>query len=183
MAPASVGYLWPSRADSSSFLLDYSGQGLYNASEVEPHIGIHVVCRNISSYRDCVYMCETEEKMFYSRINSLLVRCLSRNILIFIGNCNATTGTERAGYKLWHQKNQLLFFWTLQNSNGWKLQVLGISSQSCTTEHVVSAAKEIGRILVSARWSLLQNFSVFRSAEIFATDHRTVAAMIFSYQD
>ena len=46
-------------------------------------------------------VCETEEKeMFYTRLNSVLEQCLRRDALIVLGDFNAVTGTERAGYEI-----------------------------------------------------------------------------------
>ncbi|XP_076038784.1 uncharacterized protein LOC143023986 [Oratosquilla oratoria] len=39
-------------------------------------------------------------------------------------------------------------------------------------------AKEIDHTLVSAYWKIIQNFSVYRSAESFGTDHRVVVATL-----
>ena len=46
-------------------------------------------------------MCEMEEKeMFYAKLDSVLDQCPSRDTLIVLGDFNAVTGTERAGYEL-----------------------------------------------------------------------------------
>ena len=45
--------------------------------------------------------CETEEKeMFYAKFDSVLDQCLRRDALIVLGNFNAVTGVERAGYEI-----------------------------------------------------------------------------------
>ena len=44
-------------------------------------------------------VCETEEKeMFYAKLDSVLDQCPRRDALIVLGDFNAVTGTERAGY-------------------------------------------------------------------------------------
>ena len=46
-------------------------------------------------------VCETEEKeMFYAKLDSVLDQCPRRDALIVLGDFNAVTGTERAGYKI-----------------------------------------------------------------------------------
>ena len=46
-------------------------------------------------------MCETEEKgMFYAKLDSVLDQCPRRDALIVLGDFNAVTGTERAGYEI-----------------------------------------------------------------------------------
>ena len=46
-------------------------------------------------------VCETKEKeMFYAKLDSLLEQCPHRDALIVLGDFNAVTGTERAGYEI-----------------------------------------------------------------------------------
>ena len=46
-------------------------------------------------------MCEAVEKeKFYVKLDSVLDQCPRRDTLIALGNLNAATGTERAGYEL-----------------------------------------------------------------------------------
>ena len=46
-------------------------------------------------------VCETEEKeMFNAKLNSVLDQCPRRDALIILGDLNAVTGTERAGYEI-----------------------------------------------------------------------------------
>ena len=40
-------------------------------------------------------MCETEQEMFYAKLDSALGQCLRRDALIVLGDINAVTGTER----------------------------------------------------------------------------------------
>ena len=44
-------------------------------------------------------VCETEE-MFYIKFDSVLEQCPRRGALIFPGDFNAVTGTERGGYEI-----------------------------------------------------------------------------------
>ena len=45
-------------------------------------------------------MCETEEKMFFAKLDSVLDQCPRLDALIVLGNFNAVTATERAGYEI-----------------------------------------------------------------------------------
>ena len=46
-------------------------------------------------------VCGTEEKeMFYVKLDSVLNQCPCRDALIVLGDFNAVTGTERAGYEI-----------------------------------------------------------------------------------
>ena len=45
-------------------------------------------------------VCETDEKMFYPKLDSVLDQCPRRDALIVLGDFNAVTGTERAGCKM-----------------------------------------------------------------------------------
>ena len=45
-------------------------------------------------------VCETEEKMFYAKLDSVLNQCPRRDAFIVLGDFNAVTGTERAGYEI-----------------------------------------------------------------------------------
>lgn len=59
-------------------------------------------------------MCETEENMFYTKLNSLLDQCPSWGTLTVLDDFSAMTGPERAGFELfedphdWHQEHQML---------------------------------------------------------------------------
>ena len=44
---------------------------------------------------------ETDEKMFYPKLDSVLDQCPRRDALIVPGVFNAVTGTERAYYGIW----------------------------------------------------------------------------------
>ena len=45
-------------------------------------------------------VCETEEKMFYAKLDFVLDQCPRCDALIVLGDINAVTGTERAGYEI-----------------------------------------------------------------------------------
>ena len=45
-------------------------------------------------------VCETEEELSYGKLDSVLDRCPFRDELIVLGDFNAFTGTERAGYEI-----------------------------------------------------------------------------------
>ena len=45
-------------------------------------------------------LCKTEEEMFCAKLDSVLDECPCRDALIVMGDFNAVTGTERAGYEI-----------------------------------------------------------------------------------
>ena len=45
-------------------------------------------------------MCETEEKMFHAKLDTVLDQCPCHDALTVLGDFNAVTGTERAGYEI-----------------------------------------------------------------------------------
>ena len=45
-------------------------------------------------------VCETEKKMLYAKLDSVLDQCPRRDALIVLGDFNAVIGTERAGYEI-----------------------------------------------------------------------------------
>ena len=45
-------------------------------------------------------VCETEEEMFYAKLDSVVDQCSCREALIVLGDFNAVAGTERAGYEI-----------------------------------------------------------------------------------
>ena len=135
-------------------------------------------------------MCETEEKeMFYAKLDSILDQCPPRDTLIVLGDFNAATGTERAGYELCvgphgsgtRNTNSSLL---LNFARSRRLRIAGSWYQRPELHrwtwysNAGGVAKEIDHILVSTRWRILQNCRVFRSAEFFATDHRLVVATL-----
>ena len=135
-------------------------------------------------------MCETDEKeMFYAKLNSVLDQCPRRDVLIVLGDFNATTGTERAGYELCvgphgsgtRNTNSSLL---LNFARSRRLRIAGSWYQRPELHrwtwysNAGGVAKEIDHILVGTRWRILQNCRVFRSAEFFATDHRLVVATL-----
>ncbi len=76
---------------------------------------------------------ELEEKeMFYAKIDSVVEQCPSRDTLIVLGDFNAVTGTERAGYEFcvapqdWRQECQQLIpseLCKVQKTENWRLLV------------------------------------------------------------
>ena len=44
------------------------------------------------------YLSPEEKEMFYAKLDSVLDQCPRRDALIVLGDFNAVTGTERAGY-------------------------------------------------------------------------------------
>ena len=45
-------------------------------------------------------VCGTKEEMFYAKLDSVLDQCPLRDALIVLGDFNAVTGSERAGYEI-----------------------------------------------------------------------------------
>lgn len=130
-----------------------------------------------------------EKEMFYAKLDSVVEQCPSRDTLLVLGDFNAVTGTERAGYELCvgphgsgtRNVNSSLF---LNFAKSRRLRIGGSWFQRRDPRrwtwysNAGGVAKEIDHILVSTRWRILQNCRVFRSAEFFATDHRLVVATL-----
>ncbi|MEL6802745.1 MAG: reverse transcriptase domain-containing protein, partial [Bacteroidota bacterium] len=135
-------------------------------------------------------VCKAEEKeMFYAKLNSILDQCPPRDTLVVLGDFNATTGADRAGYELCvgphgsgTRNNNSSRLLDLARSR--RLRIAGSWYQRPELHrwtwysNAGGVAKEIDHILVSTRWRILQNCRVFRSAEFFATDHRLVVATL-----
>ena len=130
-----------------------------------------------------------EKEMFYAKLDSIVDQCPSRDTLLVLGDFNAVTGTERAGYELCvgphgsgtRNVNSSLL---LNFAKSRRLRIGGSWFQRRDPRrwtwysNAGGVAKEIDHILVSTRWRILQNCRVFRSAEFFATDHRLVVATL-----
>ena len=116
-----------------------------------------------------------EKDLFYAKLDSVVEQCPSRDSLIVLGDFNAVTGTERAGYELCvgpHGSGD-------RNVNGSllldfakfrRLRIGGSWFQRREPRrwtwysNAGGVAKEIDHILVSTRWRILQNCRVYRSA-------------------
>ena len=133
---------------------------------------------------------ELEEKeMFYAKLDSMVDQCPSRDTLIVLGDFNAVTGTERAGYELCvgphgSGTRNVNSSFLLNFAKSRRLRVGGSWFQRSEPHrwtwysNAGGVAKEIDHILVSTRWRILKNCRVYRSAEFFATDHRLVIATL-----
>ena len=132
-------------------------------------------------------VCKTEEKeMFYAKLDSVLDQCPRSDALIVVGDFNAVTGTERAGYEIcvgFGTRNDNSSF-LLNFARSRRLRVAGSWYQRPALHrwtwysNAGGVAKEIDHILVSTRWRIPQNCRVFRSAELFATDQRLAVASL-----
>ncbi|KAG0725368.1 Craniofacial development protein 2 [Chionoecetes opilio] len=135
-------------------------------------------------------MRKTEEKeMFYAKLDSVLDQCPPRDTLIVLGDFNATTGTVRDGYELCvgphgsgtRNTNSSLL---LNFARSRRLRIAGSWYQRPELHrwtwysNAGGVAKEIDHVLVSTRSRILQNCRVYRSAEVFGTDHRLVVATL-----
>ena len=128
-----------------------------------------------------------EKEIFYTKLDSVLDQCPRRDTLIVLGDFNAVTGTERAGYELCvgshgsgtRNTNSSLF---LNFAKSRRLRIICSCYQRPELHHWTWysnagwVAKEIDHILISTHWRIIQYCRVYRSAEFFATDHRLVVA-------
>ena len=130
-----------------------------------------------------------EKEMFYAKLDSVVEQCPSRDTLIVLGDFNAVTGTERAGYELCvgphgSGNRNVNSSFLLNFAKSRRLRIGGSWFQRRELRrwtwysNAGGVAKEIDHILVSTRWRILQNCRVYRSAEFFATDHRLVVATL-----
>ena len=137
-------------------------------------------------------VCKLDVKeMFYAKLTSVADRCPRRDIRIVLGDFNAVSGCDRAGYEMSvgphgsgadaGSENSLLF---RDFARSQKLRISGSWYQRPDPHRWTwysdagNAAKEIDHILVSTRWRILQNCRVYRSAEFCGTDHRLVVATL-----
>ena len=114
-------------------------------------------------------VCESDEKeMFYAKLDSVLDQCPRRDALIVLGDFNAVTGTERAGYEICvgphgsGTRNDNSSF-LLNFARSRRLRIAGSWYQRPALHrwtwysNAGGVAKEIDHILVSTRWRILQN--------------------------
>ncbi|XP_069987690.1 uncharacterized protein [Penaeus vannamei] len=94
-------------------------------------------------------------EIFYAKLISVSDRCPRRDVRIVLGNFNALSGCDRAGYEM---SRSHLHRWYSDAGN---------------------AAKEIDYIFISTRWKILQNCRVYRSPEFCSTDRRLVVATLW----
>ena len=130
-----------------------------------------------------------EKEMFYAKLDSVVSQCPRRDTVLVMGDFNAVTGTERAGYELCvgphgsgtRNVNSSLL---LDFARSRRLRIAGSWFQRPELRrwswysNTGGVAKEIDHILVSTRWRILRNCRVYRSAEFFGTDHRLVVATL-----
>ena len=130
-------------------------------------------------------VCDQEEKeVFYAKLESLLDRCPRRDVLVVLGDFNAVTGTDRAGYEVCvgpHgsgvRNSNSSFFLNLARSR--RLRVAGSWYQRSEHHRLTwnsnagrGVAKKIDPILVRTRWRILQNYMVYWSSSFFAAERR-----------
>ena len=109
-------------------------------------------------------VCEIEEKeMFYSKLDFLLDQCPHHNALIVLGDFNAVTGTERAGYEICvgphgsGTRNDNSSSFLLNSERSRRLRIAGSWYQSPVLHrwtwysNAGGVAKEMDPILVSTR--------------------------------
>lgn len=118
-------------------------------------------------------------------------RCPPRDICIVLGDFNAVSGCDRAGYEMSLGPHGLRVDASNENSlllrdfaKSEMLRIAGSWHQRRDLHRWTwysdagNTAKEIDYILVGTRWRILQNCRVFRSAEFCGTDHRLVVATL-----
>ena len=121
-----------------------------------------------------IEVCETEEKeMFYAKLDSVLDQCPCRDALIVLGDCNAVTGTERAGYEICvgpHGSGTRInssFLLNLGRSR--KLRIADSWCQRAVLHHWnwfsnAGRVVEVNHILVNTHWRILENCRIFWNA-------------------
>ena len=130
-----------------------------------------------------------EKEAFYAELDSVVNAVPKGDTLIVLGDFNATTGTSRADYEACvgphgsgARDESSLFMLDFAKSRG--LRIAGSWFQRSDPRRYTwyqrgtSLRKEIDHVLVDGRWSLLQNCRVFRSANLFSTDHRLLVATL-----
>ena len=131
----------------------------------------------------------TTKEAFYAKLHAVVDAIPKVETLIVLGDFNATTGTSRDGYESCvgpygsgrrdESSSMLVDF---ARSHG--LKIAGSWFQRADPRRWTwysndgVTRKEIDHILVSGRWSLVQNCRVFRSAEFFGGDHRLLVATL-----
>ena len=131
------------------------------------------------------------KEMFYAKLASVTDSCPRRDIRVVLGDFNAVSGCDRAGYEMsvgphgsgadTSSENSLLL---RDFARSQRLRIAGSWYQRPDLHRWTwysdagNATKEIDHILVSTRWRILQNCRVFRSAEFCGTDHRLVVATL-----
>ena len=131
------------------------------------------------------------KEMFYAKLTSVADGCPKRDIRLVLGDFNAVSGCDRAGYEMsvgphgsgtdTGSGNSLLL---RDFARSQRMRIAGSWYQRPDLHRFTwysdagNAIKEIDHILVSTRWRILQNCRVFRSAEFCRTDHRLVVATL-----
>ena len=133
---------------------------------------------------------KTEVKeMFYAKLASVADGCPRRDIRLVLGDFNAVSGCDRAGFEMSvgphgsgaENENSYLL---RDFARSQRLRIAGSWYQRPDLHRWTwysdagNAVKEIDHILISTRWRILQNCRVFRSAEFCGTDHRLVVATL-----
>ena len=130
---------------------------------------------------------DANKDQFYNTLTDLIASFARHDIVVVLGDLNATLGSDRRGYESVlgpHSSRS-------RNDNGERhldlcaLHRLKISGSWFRRRNMiwtwisndVRTKKELDYIIVSARWNIVQNCRVYRSADCGNnTDHRLVAA-------
>ncbi|KAG2458176.1 ZP3 protein, partial [Polypterus senegalus] len=126
---------------------------------------------------------------FYSQLCSVVDECPQGNTPLVMGDFNAATGTDRAGYEDClsphgsgdRGESGSMF---LDFAKGQGLRIAGFWFQRPEPHrwtwysNTGGAVKEIDHILLGRGWRLLQNCRVYRNAQFVSSDHRLVVATL-----
>ena len=124
----------------------------------------------------------TMKDAFYATLESVVDQCPRLHTLPVLGDFNASTGTDRDGYKtcvgpqgsgtVTQNSTKFLGF---AISHG--LRVAGSwfqrpqAHRQTWYSNAGGVAKEIDDVLIDGRWRMIQNCRVYRSAQFLNTDH------------
>ena len=131
----------------------------------------------------------TVKDAFYAMLQSVVDQCPRRDILLVLGDFNASTGIDRDGYEACvgphgsgtMNQNSTKFL-DFARSHG--LRVAGSWFQHPQAHrwtwysNAGGVAKEIDHVLVDGHWRTTQNCRVDWSAQFLNTDHRHVVATL-----
>ena len=131
----------------------------------------------------------TVKDAFYATLESVVDQCPRRDTLLVLGDFNASTATDRDGYETCvgpHGSGTVNMnstkFLDITRSHG--LRMAGSWFQ-CPQAHrwtwysnAGGVAKEIGHVLITGRWRMIQNCRVYRNAQFLKLDHRLVEATL-----
>ncbi|KAG2460271.1 CFDP2 protein, partial [Polypterus senegalus] len=143
----------------------------------------------VSVYAPTAVSDVSARETFYSQLRSVVDGCPGGDIPLVMGDFNATTATDRAGYEDClgpHRSGDrgeggTMF---LDFAKGQELRIAGSWFQHPEPHRWTwysnsgGVVKEIDHILMGRCWRLLQNCRVYRSAQFVNSEHRLVVATL-----